>query len=201
MLGTRRRAVRRLERGGVVLAVLAGCVAGCDRGCSESWVGRAIAGRGAGPQGLGETPFDAMDCPDGLARCEEGVVSVSRLATIPVPCHGPAEACQCPWERVADCPGACAADGLEVVIDRAAATAQLCASQAPASFVRPSAVPVPSPTPCEEGERFECSGSSVVECSSSSIAGVCLHGCLRDGGSIDDDGVSRVAAFAILCSR
>jgi hypothetical protein len=162
-------------------------------------------GSGLRPSALGkDLPLGAVDCPDGLARCEEGVISVSRLATIPSPCHGPPEACRCPWDHAADCPGACAADGVEVVVDRDAA-AQLCAPPTPwtgaAPFVVPSSAPLPSPTPCEEGDRFECLGALVVECASNSIAGTCVRGCQRDGGALDDDRVSRVAAFAILCSR
>jgi hypothetical protein len=179
---------------------LALATGGCDRGCG-ALIGRVTEKGGLGPTGPGNgLALGGFDCPDGLARCEEGVISVSRLATIPSPCHGPPEACRCPWDRAVDCPGACAADGVEVVIERDAA-AQLCAPKGGPAFVLPSLTPLPSGAPCEEGNRFECSGSSVVECASNAIAGTCLRGCERDGGAVDDDRVDRVAAFAILCSR
>jgi hypothetical protein len=192
--------LNRLGARAVVLVASALALAGCDRGCG-ALIGRVTVGHGLGTTALGQDlPLGGFDCPDGLARCEQGVISVSRLATIPSPCRGSPEACRCPWDRAADCPGPCAADGVEVVVERSAA-AQLCAPQDGPSFVLPSRAPLPSPGPCEEGDRFECSSGSVVECASNSIAGTCLRGCQRDGGAVDDDRVNREAAFAILCSR
>jgi len=192
--------------GGIRRVALAGSpvlaavfVAACDRGCSAVLGGHAAEGRGLGSLGK-DLPISGIDCPDGLARCEEGVISVSRLAAVPTPCFGPPESCRCPWERVTDCAGPCAADGVEVVIERDAA-AQLCAPNGAAAFAVPALVPVPSPAPCEEGDRYECTDAAVIECTSNSIAGHCLRGCRRDGAAVDDDRVSRVAAFAILCSR
>jgi len=182
-----------------VFSVLAiALVTACDRGCAAV-LGHAARGHGLGSLGK-DLPVSGIDCPDGLARCEEGVISVSRLATVPTPCGGPPESCRCPWDRAADCAGPCAADGVEVIIERDAA-AQLCAPSGAAAFAVPSPVPIPSPAPCEEGDRYECAGGVVVECASNSIAGHCLRGCRRDGAAVDDDRVSRVAAFAILCSR
>jgi hypothetical protein len=149
-------------------------------------------------------PRTAVDCPDGLARCEEGTVSVSRLATLPMPCSGPASACSCPWEVLGDCPGGCAADGMEIVVERARAVAQLCAPGGDSSL---PAAPPPPPAPdagdvlCEEGQRYLCAGGGVVECASRKAVGRCVRGCFAEGTSIDDDGVNREAAFAILCSR
>jgi hypothetical protein len=184
----------------VAIASLAFALAGCDRGCG-ALIGHLAERRGVGPTALGKSlPLQGLDCPDGLARCEEGAVSVSRLATIPAPCQGPPEACRCPWDHATDCPGPCAADGVEVVVERDAA-AQLCSPQGGWPFVLPSQVPRTSPVPCEEGDRYECSGSAVIECVSNTIVGTCLRGCQRDGAAVDDDRVSRVAAFAILCSR
>jgi hypothetical protein len=186
------------------LPLLATCIiaglGACDRGCGAS-IGRVTGGRDLGPTAVGkDMPLGGIDCPDGLARCEDGVISVSRVAAIPVPCRRSPETCQCPWDRAVDCPGPCAADGVEVTVERDAA-AQLCAPNGGASFVVPAAVPRPGATPCDEGDRFECSGSAVVECASNAIVGTCLRGCQRDGGALDDDRVGRVAAFAILCSR
>jgi hypothetical protein len=177
-----------------------GLMTACDKGCGDAAQG-AREVRGLGARALGrELSITATDCPDGLARCERGVISVSRLATIAAPCSGPLEICRCPWDRAADCPNGCAADGVEVVMEPDAA-AQLCAPQGAALPALPASVPSLAPSPCEEGDRFECRGGAVVECAANVVIGTCLRGCQRDGGAIDDDRASRVAAFAILCSR
>jgi hypothetical protein len=163
--------------------------------------------RGIGAGATGALPRPAIDCPDGLARCEEGTVSVSRLATLSLPCTGPATACSCPWEAVAACPDGCAADGVELVVDRARAARQLCAlGDGGVIATSPGAAPggvdaAAAETPCDEGDRYVCAGGRVVECASRGAVGLCLRGCFADGTSIGDDGVSREAAFAILCSR
>ena len=174
---------------------------GCDRGCGGGWLGKR--GVDALSPTSGAIPLNEADCPDGLARCSEGVVSVSRLATLPMPCHGPPSACSCPWEWAAQCPSDCVADGVELVIERPRAEVQLCA---PASGAGVFAIPAPVPsgvpeTPCEEGDRYRCAGGRVIECAPSLLLGTCARGCFADGTAIDDDAVSREAAFAMLCSR
>jgi hypothetical protein len=146
-----------------------------------------------------------MDCPDGLARCEGGTVYASRLATIPLPCTAAAPACACPWDPVADCPAACAADGTEVVVERALASKQLCA---PAPSATPFAIPLspaadagPADVVCDEGERYRCASGAVVDCASGRALARCVRGCFAEGTGIDDDDVGREAAFAVLCSR
>jgi hypothetical protein len=185
-----------------LLAVLLAGLAGCDRGCG--WLGER--GVGVAPSVTGALPRPVVDCPDGLARCEEGTVSVSRLATLSSPCTGPATVCSCPWEAVAACPDGCAADGVELVVDRARAARQLCApGRDGGAFVTSPATPAAAgdaaETPCDEGDRYLCAAGRVVECASGAAVGQCLRGCFADGTSIGDDGVSREAAFAILCSR
>jgi hypothetical protein len=158
-------------------------------------------------------PLAATDCPDGLGRCEGATVLASRLGTVPSPCRGPASQCTCPWDPVGDCPAGCAAEGTEVVVDRRLALAQLCA---PARDAPVFAVPLLAPVPpvagsggtadagaavCDEGDRYECTGGEVVDCASGQTMARCVRGCFFEGTSIDDDGVSREAAFAILCSR
>jgi hypothetical protein len=198
----------------VGLATALAC-GGCERGCTRDW----LAERGLGaptPTAPGPMPLNAVDCPDGLARCEEGVVSASRLATVPMPCRSPSADCACPWDRVGECATGCLAEGAEVVLERARATAQLC-EPAPnhASFANPLGSPPAggSPAPaevdafgetgatCDEGDRYRCAGGRVVECASGSPVAQCVRGCSSEGASIDDDAVSREAAFAILCSR
>ena len=192
-----------------------GCGGGCERGCTRDW----LVERGLGaptPTALGPMPLNAVDCPDGLARCEEGVVSASRLATVPMPCRSPSGDCACPWDRVGECATGCLADGAEVALERARATAQLCV---PAPNHAPFATPLGSPpaggspapavvdalgeagATCDEGDRYRCAGGRVVDCASGSPVAQCVRGCFSEGASIDDDAVSREAAFAILCSR
>jgi hypothetical protein len=169
----------------------------CDRGCARDWA----EGRGVGGLAGASLSIHAQDCPDGLARCEEGTVLASRLATIPQPCKGPPGACSCPWEPVASCPDRCAADGVELVIDRAHAEAQLCAPRLDAGpFVVPTGSAVPAAV-CEEGQRYRCTDALVVECASGVVVGRCMQDCFAQAASIDDDDVSREAAFAMLCSR
>ena len=145
----------------------------------------------------------AVDCPDGLARCEAGEVEVSRLAAIPQPCKGQPKDCACPWERIATCPGeVCVADGVELVVERSHAAAQLCAPGADAGPLSlappPGALPT---TPCDEGELYKCAGGNVVGCSANAVLAQCLRGCAAEGTGIDEEGVDREAAVAILCSR
>jgi hypothetical protein len=122
-----------------------------------------------------------------------------------MPCNAPPPGCECPWDRVDDCPYGCAADGAEVVLDRRGAATQLCAPARDAGPVAAAGSTAPTPYDgprCEEGERFSCVGDVVLECRNVPVAiGWCFKGCYADGGSIDDERVSREAAFAIFCSR
>jgi hypothetical protein len=168
--------------------------AGCERGCARGWVERAdprAPSRALGP---------AVDCPDGLARCEQGSVSASRLASIPQPCTATAQACTCPWDVVGECRNGCVVEGVDVVVDRSVAQAQLCAPERDASTSVMAAVAEPAAARCEEGEVFACRRGAVIDCAGHRQY-ACPRGCFRDGASLDSDGVSREAAFAILCSR
>lgn len=185
----------------VLFSSALGLVLGCDRGCG-GWGGdRGSAA--ISPLGAGALPLNAADCPDGLARCADGVVAASRLATLPMPCHGPPGACTCPWEWAAECPAACVVDGVELVVERVRAASQLCAPRLDAGpFAIPASIPLAvSDSPCDEGDRYRCSGGRVIECSTALEVGLCVRGCFADETSIDDDAVSREAAFAMLCSR
>jgi hypothetical protein len=87
---------------------------------------------------------------------------------------------------------------VDVVVDRSIARAQLCAPAEDASTsVRD--IGTPATTGCEEGEVFGCRRGALIDCASRRQYS-CPVGCFRDGASLDD-GVSREAAFAILCSR
>jgi hypothetical protein len=187
-------------RGALSIALAA--LAGCDRGCHGTRL-RDLRGGVGSALSSGALPLNTADCPDGLARCSAGVVSVSRLATLRLPCQGPPGACSCPWDWAAECTSACVADDVELVVERAQADRQLCAPAADAGlFVVPAPAPAPSPGElCDEGQRYLCAGGQVVDCASGRVVGLCVRGCFAEGTSIDDDAVSREAAFAILCSR
>jgi hypothetical protein len=93
---------------------------------------------------------------------------------------------------------------VEIVVERPRAVAQLCALGADSGLL--AAPPPPQAADagdvlCEEGQRYQCAGGRVVECASRRAVGRCVRGCFAEGTSIDDDGVNREAAFAILCSR
>ncbi len=174
-----------------------GCEHGCDK--AELWSRPAGEERQAVSN---PPPMSVTDCPDGLGKCDDGLVSVSRLASLRSPCHGPIDECSCPWERIGSCPNGCAAEGVEVVIEREHAALQLCAPTAIAPpfsrRVAPDSVPAPD---CEEGQRYRCVDSVVVDCDARTVGARCIRGCVAPGASVDDDGAGREAAFAILCLR
>jgi hypothetical protein len=145
--------------------------------------------------------MNAVDCPDGLARCSDGVVEVSRLAMIPQPCRGSAEQCTCPWERLRECEQGCVVEGVEVVLERGKALAQLCAPP-PDAGPMARALSTTAPGGCEDEELYRCAGGAVVGCADHTVVGMCLQGCAVEGASVGVDmPVTREGAFAILCSR
>jgi hypothetical protein len=86
-----------------------------------------------------------------------------------------------------------------MVVDRAHAATQLCA---PVSWPLLSPpIPATAGTPCEEGERYRCADGLVVECGLNAAFAQCEKGCIGEGASLEYDGVSREAAFAMLCAR
>jgi hypothetical protein len=173
-------------------------LAACERGCARPWVTGQRAGE---TSSSGLSAMNAVDCPDGLARCEHGVVSASRLATISLPCNGGPARCACPWDVLGSCAHGCAVDGVELVIDQQQARTQLCAPPPDASVFARSTWPVPVPSPCPEGQRYACREGMTLECASSTAIGRCTQGCYAEGASIEDERVGREAAFAVLCSR
>jgi hypothetical protein len=175
--------------------------AGCERGCARTWLGEHGVGSG-GRESPGSAPLDAIDCADGLARCNGGVVQASRRTTLPWPCHGTPEQCACPWERVGDCAGKCVADGVEGVVPENHAAQQLCAAGPDAGLVAAPALPGEIPRGCDEGQAYRCEGGVVTACLENAVVARCLHGCVVESSGLDDDvPVRREAAAAILCSR
>lgn len=169
----------------------------CQRGCARSWLESHGVGEPAGVAHAGRA-VNAIDCPDGLARCNEGVVEVSLLAAVPQPCVGP-QRCTCPWERAGECDRGCVVDGATVVVDRPKALGQLCA---PAPDAGPHVLPALAPADCDEGQLYRCAAGAVISCAQRAIVGRCERGCSTEGGDIGDDvQIDREGAFAILCSR
>lgn len=182
----------------LVLALALG-ISGCGRGCAK-------AGRGAPDAGA----LDLMgtDCSDGLVRCVEDRVEVSRLAHLPHPCGSLTEgrgACVCPWDTVARCPSGCAAPGLVALGDADAGSRQLCRPDAiVARPVLPGDQVAGSPRICGDSS-VACRDGVVRICDEPGrperLVAVCLDGCeagigIDHGESVIDDGVA-----AILCRR
>jgi hypothetical protein len=185
-------------RFGLVCLVL--FLGGCERGCLTNWL-REKSGRGPSSASSASAAWGGVDCPHGLARCNGGVVEASVFANLPSPCSGPPERCACPWERVGACPAACAADGVELVVPRDQALAQMCAPSVDAGpFARPAAPGTLSPSGGCDGERYRCAASTVIACAPQRAVARCVFGCLQEGDELDVD-VSEAAATALLCRR
>jgi len=137
-----------------------------------------------------------IDCPDGLARCVDGVVEVSRLAEVPARCSG--KGCACPWDALAKCPRGCAAPGVEVLAH--GVPTRVCAAAADQGLARPAGAPAVGT--CGEPGLTTCAGAVVVVCEAAGprAVGVCARGCIEDGEALEDlrDDAARVA---LLCRR
>ncbi len=186
-----RRGVARRASGWALLLALAAC----DRGCRTSQELRPLAKSLRDLQGV--------DCPDGLARCEAGSVSVSRLATLPSTCASSPQGCVCPWDAVGECSNGCVDEGVVLAVERSLATVQLCVASSDAGLPAvPWAGSVLPPTTCDDEDSYRCTGGSVVDCRSATPVGSCVRGCYRDGASLPNEAtVTRERAFALLCSR
>jgi hypothetical protein len=151
------------------------------------------------------------DCPDGLARCDDGTVKASRLAVLPAGCRTADGPCRCPWDVLGSCRAGCVAEGAELVIEPSLALAQLCTPQPDAGALvslpralglAPSDERPERDRSCEEGEAFRCVGGDIVSCSERRTVASCVHGCYRDEAAVEDDtNLSREQAYALLCSR
>jgi hypothetical protein len=111
----------------------------------------------------------------------------------PEPCTGPPDRCRCPWERLGDCRSGCVADGVEIVVSREHALAQLCAP-APGEIVAFPVRDAASVAQCEG--TFLCEGATVVACGPPPAA---VAACVR--GEVLDDPLTAPAATALLCAR
>lgn len=180
----------------------------CERGCARDALERARQGSAA-PIASQPFPLNAVDCPDGLARCRDGVVETSRLFAYPVPCTGPAERCTCPWDRLSPCDHGCVADDVELLLPRDRALSQLCAPARSQIVSRPPLPGVAPPPGACDGEPYRCLGGVVVACDGDGdgpvgravVIATCAHGCADEGGSLDDDRITRDQAAPLLCRR
>lgn len=179
----------------------------CERGC----VWRLVPGEGlaTGPRGVAEAWFGGgdVDCADGLARCQGGVLEASQAARRPLACQGRPEACACPWSVVGRCPGACVADGLELPLPRERAAAQLCAREQgalPTGRPPTATTTLPPLGDACEADAFVCLGSAVVACRPTPrVAGTCVAACASPdplGGRVAES-LSDTQAVAVLCAR
>jgi hypothetical protein len=197
---TPRRGKTNAPRFGLLLLSFA--LAGCERGCIWKWLGDHKMGDQQSPIRGSLVPQE-VDCPDGLARCDKGVIQVSRTFRHPDPCQGSVEQCSCPWVRLGACVAGCAADGVmtEMAADRA--LSQLCVPQGAASFATgPRAdVPAASGASCDEEAFYSCVESAVVACHPLRSVAVCSYGCMSEGATLDVENLTTQAAVAILCAR
>jgi len=179
----------------------------CERGCLATWL------RG---HGLGEVPTaptipkgSEAACPEGLARCRDGVVEVSRAYTPPGACSP--EGCRCPWDRLITCKRGCVVDGMEMEMPRENAEKQLCAGDIGPAVARPAPpgfVPDGGPADPEvleaycEVERFHCAQGTLYRCDSGQAKPVvqCQGGCVQGEALVVED-ISVEAATALLCVR
>ena len=190
-----------------MILVLGLAIAACDRGCScapgGSWAWDP-AGKSPVPVPSGSVafPMNAIDCPDGIARCIDGIVEVSRLAAIAQPCIGPPEKCQCPWDRVGGCDHGCVADGIDLALSRAQAFVQLCAPSAADVFARPPLPNVQLPSDLCVAETYHCVSGTVVACAETAMPlATCVNGCAEEGSALDEEGLTRDQVVALLCKH
>jgi hypothetical protein len=190
-----------------VVALAALPLAGCKRGWLADWLKGHNATSEPPPAAA---PFvNAVDCPDGLARCIGGVVEVSRVARVPQPCPPGAEkkTCTCPWDAVDKCDRGCAAEGAEVVAPPDRAAARVCASDPLNPVARPAPLAVAPSGACDD-DGYRCVQSLVVACDEAEDAGwrarvvaACARGCVHEGESLREEEADFEGATRILCAR
>jgi hypothetical protein len=201
------------------LAIVCIALVGCDRGCGRDTLDRARPSPSA-PVASQPFPLNAVDCPDGLARCRDGVVEISRLFSYPVPCTGPAERCTCPWDRLSPCDHGCVAEEIELALPRDRAFSQLCAPSPSQPVARAPVAGTTVPKAACDGELYRCVAGNVVACASDdgtsaaspqrgqhqddagpAVVATCAHGCADEGDFLDDGRITRDQAALLLCRR
>src|SRR5262245_1797921 len=116
---------------------------GCERGC--------LSKRLAATEDVG-LPMQQIDCPDGLARCVDGRLERSRLATT-------SGAEPCPWTPLGECEGE--GECVEGVMLSEEHARQLCRTADSGAIFRTS----PAGADDCHDTRWECEASRVFDCS------------------------------------
>jgi len=188
--------------------VLVLTLSGCERGCLSTWLrDHGFGGEVPRPPTAGD--YKEAPCPDGMARCRDGAVYVSRAYSPPAQCSP--EGCRCPWDKLSACARGCVAEGLEIEMPRESAEKQLCAPDPGRVFAHgtpPGYAPPPQPADPEvlesfcEVERYHCARGVVHRCDSGQAkpVAVCEVGCIQGEALIVED-ISVEAATALLCVR
>jgi len=204
----------RLARRAALIVSLTGFL-GCQRGCLATWLAAHGFGAADPSESLAKGEME-VPCPGGLARCADGVVTLSRSYAPPAGCSP--EGCRCPWDAIGRCDAGCVAEAIEVEMPPAVALLQLCAPPRAALSAAPGeiaglATPVPPeyerPRPdggdtlrvdCEI-ERYRCVDGVVSACDGGEHPLVlCARGCAEGEGAVYED-VPADAAVALLCAR
>ncbi len=202
-LPTSRRTRR--PRPGVAIPLLLFATATALPACRRGWLADWLSGHGVGedrqsPSLPGSLHLQEVDCPAGLTRCVDGVITVAQAFRHPEPCKGSPEQCTCPWQVIGRCEVGCVADGVSTPIPLALARAQLCATLpgAPPLALPPRIGTVASG--CGD-EGYRCSGTTVWDCRTKQAVATCARGCAEEEGQLDDPSANEQAAVGILCSR
>jgi hypothetical protein len=151
--------------------------------------------------GKGSVPLSGVDCPDGVARCVGQTVQASRLYSYATPCSGPPETCSCPWDNVRGCERGCVVENDEVVMARDRAALQLCAPLAADVLSKPPPQDLVFAAMLCDSASYRCNQGVVVKCGDGEPLALasCVRGCADEDTVVDDDGVTRDQAIAILC--
>jgi hypothetical protein len=154
----------------------------CDGGCNRKQQDPERASQRAG------SVLTEMDCPSGLARCEDGVVEVSVAATV-----GPDRAC--PFAVRGPCAQGCIAPGIVLIAQPEQASPRLCRGGAlrvaDAQAAKPAAPLIDIDYLCQDG-KVGLAGAS------SGATRTCLRGCAQTelfGETVDLD-----SAALLLCA-
>lgn len=122
--------------------------------------------------------------------------------------HATATACRtcaCPWVATATtCELGCVVEEVEVARAEADGVSLCAAASSALIAFAPDAPPDAGARGCvDEGARFECAGSVVYACAAGGGVPVatCVHGCVVEGDSVDDEEIDVTRARALMCLR
>jgi hypothetical protein len=184
--------------------------AACERGCGREVLQEVGA---LGPEKTEVHRFrselDAIDCPGGRLRCQEGVVSRSIEERIPAPC--PTEvACQCRWRMVRTCPRGCVLQIDETTPMDEGLDEQYCAPADTGFFIENAAgtplgaMTVVEPSSACRHRSYFCQAAEVRMCSPEGrelSVGKCRWGCVDAPLEGVEQEISPRTALALGCLR